>query len=494
MSVPLSPEIPFPEWTPDLGAYQTGASIAKNCFSYGGLYKPIPSLQASSDALPSRAVGSYSMRASDGTTHNFAGTLTKLYKLNGSGWDDVTRSSGDYATSADGYWLFCNFGDLVIATNYNDDIQVFDVGADTEFSELSSTAPRARHAFVLNNFLVTLDVIDSDGNGPTRVRWSPLGDPAGDWTPDIDTQAGFQDLFGGGFINTAGTGNQTFGTIIQDTTLWRMEYVGGDTIFTFSQEVQERGTKLARSVRSNGTMTYFLDEDGFYAFDGRQAVPVGRNKVDKWFYENFNSSYDYALSSAIDPINRVYAVSFPTVDDGSDVPQFVLLYNEVDGRWTYLEQEMDLIVEGLSFGITLEELSALYPVLEDVPYSLDSKFWQGGRFLFGAIDADHKLASFNGQPYEAVIGTTEIRINQGGKATVSGLQPLIEAGTITARLGYRDKITDAVTYTDYIGVNSITGEIDIYLNARFFRAEFKMADEWDKAKGFAYRARTGGFV
>lgn len=494
MSVPLSPETPFPEWMPDLGSYQTSASIAKNCFSYGGVYKPIPQLQSSSDAVPDRTRGAFTMRASDGTTHIFSATLTNLYKLNGAAWDDVTRSAGDYTTSSDGYWIFVNFGDLVIATNYNDDIQVFDVLADTEFSQLSATAPRARHIFILNNFLVGVDIVDSDGNGITRVRWSPLGDPEGDWTPSIDTQAGFQDLFGGGFINTAGTGNQTFGTIIQDSAIWRMEYTGGDTIFTFSQEVQERGTKLARSVRTNGTSTYFLDEDGFYSFDGRQAVPVGRNKVDKWFYGNFNSSYDYFLSSAIDPINRVYAVSFPTVGAGSDIPQLVLLYNEVDGRWTYLEQEMDLILEGLSVGLTLEQLSALYPVIEDVPYSFDSKFWQGGRFLFSAIDSNHKLASFNGEPYEALIGTVETRISQNGKATISGLQPIVEAGTVEARIGYRDKITDAVTYTDYVGVNGITGEIDIYINSRFFRAEFKISDDWDKAKGFAYRAKQGGIV
>jgi len=491
--IKLSEEIPFPEWAPDLGRYKTGATVAKGCFSYGGIYKPIQQLGENSDALPDDCYGAYSMRTSDGVTHTFAATRTKIYKLNDQSWDDVTWSSGDYNTGQDGFWIFTNFGDLVIATNYNDDIQVMDVLLDSEFSQLSSTAPRARYIFIVNNFLVALDTIDSDGVIPTRVRWSPLGQPGGDWTPSINTQAGFNDLFGGGFVNVAGTGNQDFGTIIQDTALWRMEYIGGDQIFTFSIEVQERGTKLARSVKTNGTVTYFLDEDGFYSFNGRQAFPIGRNKVDKWFYSNFNSSYDYNLTTSIDPINRLYLISFPTVTSGDETPDLILIYNEVDQRWTYLEQPVHILFEDLSKGYTLESLSAEYPNLETVPYSLDSRFWQGGRFLSGAITSDMKLGAFNGQVYQATIGTTETRIDQSGKANVTSIQPIIESGTIEVRLGFKDKINDTVTYSNYATVNSITGEIDIYQNSRFILAEFRLTN-WDIAKGFAYRFRSSGVV
>ena len=175
----LSPEIKFPGWTPDLGDYNDGATIAKNCFSYGGLYKPIPELNSNTSAITGTAIGAFSMRASDGTTHSFVATATNIYKLNGTSWDDVTRSSGNYTTGADVYWIFTNFGDLVIATNYNDEIQVYDVLSDTEFGQLSATAPRARYIFVVNNFLVALDTVDSDGVIGARVRWSPLGAPAG---------------------------------------------------------------------------------------------------------------------------------------------------------------------------------------------------------------------------------------------------------------------------------------------------------------------------
>lgn len=490
----LSEEIPFSEWKPDLGSYRTGLTSVKNCLSYGGIYKPVFQLQSSTDALPAKPIGAFSMRGSDGVTYQFCGTKTKLYKLNGTTWGDVTRASGgDYTTDNDGYWVFCNFGDLVIATNYADDIQVFDVTSATRFSRLSTTAPKARYVFVLNNFLVCLDTNDTDGVIPTRVRWSALGDITS-WTPSIDTQAGFNDLFGGGAVNVAGTGTQTFGTIVQDSCIWRMEYNGGDLIFNFNLEVQSRGSKLAKSVRTNGSVTYFADEDGFYAFDGRSALPIGRNKVDKWFFSNFNSSFDYALSTAIDPINRTYSIAFPTVAEGSENPQFILTFNEVDQRWTYIEQPVTLIFEALTVGYTLETLSAAYPNLETVPYSLDSRFWQGGRFLYGAITSDYKLGAFNGQPYTATITTDEVRVNQSGKGNVYGIQPIVEDGTVTARLMTRDKITDTVSYTASAGKNSYTDEIDLYTNSRYIAAEFTISGSWDNAKGFAYFSRNGGRV
>lgn len=494
MSVPLSPEIPFAEWLPDMGAYNAGLTDAKNCVAYETMYGPVKALNVISDALPTKCLGAYSMRASDGTVHVFAGTATKLYKLSGTSWTDVTWSTADYTTAADGYWVFTNFGDLVIATNYNDDIQVFNVLSSTDFDALSATAPRARFVFILNNFLVCVDTVDSDGVIGSRVRWSPLGDPGGVWTPSIATQAGFQDLFGGGFKNTAGTGTDSYGTILQDQGIWRMQYVGGDQIFTFDLQVQDRGTVYPRSVTTNGELTYFLDIDGICAFNGTSVVNIGENKINKWFFERFNSSYAFNLSASVDPVNKLYALSFPTVQNGSPDAALVLLYNYKSNRFSYMEESIDAIFGFLTQGYTLETLSAAFPNIETVPFSLDSTFWQGGDFLFGGVDVNGQIGTFAGEPYTATIATPEVRLNQGGKATVTGIFPILEQGTARARIGYREKLTDDVSYQPFQSQNSITNEIDLMLNARYMRVEFELSGDWDTAKGYAYRAKAGGIV
>lgn len=492
--ISLSSEFPFEQWLPDLGEYKSGVTDAKNCIAFDGYYGPIKELRAFSDALGSKCLGAYAMRATDGTVHVFAGTATGLYKLNGTSWTDVTNVSGAYTTGADGYWVFTNFGDLVIATNYNDDIQSYDILTSTDFADMSATAPKAKYVFVLNNFVVCLDTVDSDGSIGNRVRWSPLGDPTGDWTPDIDTQAGYNDLFGGGFKNTAGTGTDSYGTILQDSGIWRMQYVGGDQIFTFDLQVQDRGTVYPKSVTTNGAVTYFLDIDGFCVFDGTGVLNIGEGRVNKWFFDRFNSSYYYNISCGIDPINKNYALAFPTVQNGSPDACMVLLYNYKSNRFSYMEEYIDIIFGYLTSGYTLETLSAVFPDLDTVPYSLDSTFWQGGDFLFGAIDADGALGSFSGDNYTATISTPEARLNPNGKASILGVLPIVESGTITCRVGYRDKISDTVQYTSSHSKNSITDEIDVMVQSRFFRAEFTLSGDWDLAKGYAYKAKFGGIV
>lgn len=258
--------------------------------------------------------------------------------------------------------------------------------------------------------------------------------------------------------------------------------------------MQDRGTVYPKSVTTNGAVTYFLDIDGFCVFDGTGVLNIGEGRVNKWFFDRFNSSYDYNISCGIDPINKNYALAFPTVQNGSPDACMVLLYNYKSNRFSYMEEYIDIIFGYLTSGYTLETLSAVFPDLDTVPYSLDSTFWQGGDFLFGAIDADGALGSFSGDNYTATISTPEARLNPNGKAPILGVLPIVESGTITCRVGYRDKISDTVQYTSSHSKNSITDEIDVMVQSRFFRAEFTLSDDWDLAKGYAYKAKFGGIV
>lgn len=493
-SVQITPIQPFPEWLPDFGNFSSGAVNVKNCVSYGGIYKPLASFVTDgTDALPSQVRGAYAVRGQDGTTHIFAGTRTKLYKLNGLSWDDVTRTSGDYTLGEDNYWVFSNYGDKVVATSYTDTIQVFDVGSDTEFSELVDI--RARDLMVFNDQLHLIDTVDADGDKANRHRYSALGDIT-DFTPDIDTQAGFKDFLDGGQLNVKLVKLQNFGLIIQDNAIVRFDYVGGDVIYSYSLDEIDRGSKLARSVVSDGQFAYFLDEDGFYKTDGRNTEAIGRNKVDRWFNNDyrFASNYDYNLSASIDPNLKLIVWAFPSTVTGAENPDTLLTYNTTDGRWTYVEQEVWLLFQGQSLGVTLEELSTQYPNIENVPFSFDSRVWQGGRLLFSGFSSDNKLGNFAGDIYEAVITTSEQQLTAGKSSDILGVVPFIEDGAVTCKIGKRNKITDPITYTGSSSLNSYTGEIDITTRAKYAHAEFTVTGDWNNARGFAYRYRAGGQV
>jgi hypothetical protein len=91
-----------------------------------------------------------------------------------------------------------SFGDRVIATNGADMMQTLFVG-DTNFVELSATAPVARYVAVVKDFLMVADTSDGfSGRVPYRVWWSALGDPTNWPVPGsvtaIQLQSDYQDL------------------------------------------------------------------------------------------------------------------------------------------------------------------------------------------------------------------------------------------------------------------------------------------------------------
>lgn len=486
--------VEFGEWLPDLGSFNNpGALTVKNCISEGNRYRPFKSFQQFSDALGDECKGAFAFRDAAGNVTIFAATKTAIYKLNDTSWDDVSRTTGGaYTTSDDGFWNFVNYGDLIIATNYNDDIQVFDISTDTNFSQLSSSAPRCRTMFVLKNFLVCLDVSDGDGATGFRVRWSPLANPEGDWT-DVTLQADFQDIIGAGFINTFGVSIQDVGYVFQDQFVFRMEYVGGTEIFRLERVEDARGSIFYRGVITNGRNVYYPGEDGFYEFDGVSSRPIGDKKIDQFFNDNFDNEYDYRVNAAIDPINKLVLWAFSSKEAIDGEPDKIITFNWSDRRWTLVDQVTQVLFRYLSAGFTLEQLDNISTDIENLPFSLDSRNWTGGKTIFGAFDATNKLGSFDGQPMTATFGTTEIRPNENGKATVHSIIPYIEGGgTVTGRLGCRELLNQDVQWTAFTGLNQYTGELDFTKDLRFARAEIQVTGDWERAIGISFRAKASG--
>jgi len=495
--IPASEPQSFGEWLPDLGEFANpGATVALNVTSQAGLYRPFPNPVVFSAALPAACKGAFAYRDTVGNSTVFAGTKTRLYKLNGTTWTDVTRgiatTAVPYTMSDENFWDFVNFGDLIIATNYVDDIQVYDMGSATEFSRLSASAPRCRRMFIHKNFLVCVDTVDSDGDKGIRVRWSPIGNPAGNWAVDpTGTQADFQDLLGGDFQNSFGADLEDFAVIVQGRAIWRMDYVGGDTIFNFNPVDTGRGSIYPRACIANGRSAYFLGEDGFYEFSGGGLEAIGYNKVDKYFFSIFDETYSYNINTAIDPLKKNVLWAFPSTGVAGYTDK-ILCFNWADRRWSLINDESELIFQFFSIGYNLDNVDSLFPSIEDAPYSVDSRFWTGGKTLLGTFSREHKLGTLNGTPKTAVIASTEIRPNISGCSTLHSLIPYITGGTIRARIGYRNIANLDVTYTDYVSQNPATGELDFLHDAVLFRCEFEISGAWSVATAVSYRARPSG--
>lgn len=485
--------IPFGELAPDMGDYEAGGAIVvSNCLPYGQKYKPLESLVEISAALGSYCKGSFSYRDAAGNVTTFAGTKTGLFTVTASAVTNVTRLSGAYTGGDDNFWRFVPFGNLIIATNYVDDIQVFNISTDTKFSQMSATAPRCRDLAVIANFLVAIDTVDGDGAVGYRVRWSPIANPQGVWGTVPATQTDFQDIYDTVYSNSYITDFGEYGVIVQGRSMYRMDYVGGSEIFTFNKVEKGLGTLLTRGNIYNGQSIFLRCEDGFYEFTGNQMIPIGDKKIDALYLANVDNSHDFNINCSIDPVRKLVMWAVPHLDTTGGIPNKIYVFNWVDRKWSIIDQVTECIFSYITVGLTLEQLDTISTNVDTLPYSLDSRAWTGGKTVLAAFSSSHKLGLFTGTPMTATIQTGEIRINQSGHAVVSNVTPYVSGGTVTAKLGWRNGLSDSTIWSASTAQNPYTGDFDFTIDSTFFRVELTISGSWTIGHGVGFNFDIAG--
>lgn len=130
------------EWAPDMPEYDTPSSnvlinaIPRTPKSYG----PFSSLSTFGGALNGTCLGAIAAEDSGGNNYVFAGTTTDLFEyIAGSTTPgNVSKSAAAYLVSQGERWRFVQFGQRMIATDFNDPMQSFIIGTSTKFSDLAN--------------------------------------------------------------------------------------------------------------------------------------------------------------------------------------------------------------------------------------------------------------------------------------------------------------------------------------------------------------------
>jgi hypothetical protein len=82
----------------------------------------------------------------------------------------------------------------------------------------------------------------------------------------------------------------------------------------------------------------------------------------------------------------------------------------------------------------------------------------------------------------AVLTTRETEVTPGRRTHLSTFWPLIDGGTVSARVGYRDTLQDTISYTTSISPRT-SGRIPCRVNSKFMRFEFTVSGDWNDAIG-----------
>ncbi len=468
--------IEFADHTPDMPQLASGGNH-KNAIPYIKSYKKFARLEAYSDALGAYCRGAFASINSEGAISIYAGDATKLYRLNGMSFADV--SSATYTGQGDDMWEFAQFNSKLIATNFADVMQIATIGSGS-FAALSGTPPKARHIGIVREFVVVGNTNDSDGNVPYKVRWAGIGDETA-WTISATTQADQQMLRGDDGWVQAIVGGE-YGVIFKERSIYRMTYVGSPVVFQFDKLEDSRGLLCPRGWIKVGGLIFYISSDGFYVLAGSQSVPIGANRVDKTFIADLDETYLYRVTCCVLPQDKVVIFSYPGSGSTDGTPNRILMYNWESKKWCPAEFNHELVFRAISIGVTLDGLDSFFASLDSTTPSLDSKVWMGGALQAAAFDTDHKLSYFTGAALDATFETGETSVFDGQRADVQEVRALVDGGTHTVQMGTRETQAASVAWGSVATENG-SGLCPVRSNSKYHRVRVNVTGEFTDAVG-----------
>lgn len=482
------PKVMFGKYRPDVASIDTqGTSFVQNVLPVPYGYGPVRDLLKFADPLPGRCLGAIGVLDQDNTSHVFAGTETKLYKLNGTtrAWDDVTRLSGNYTVGDRRYWDFDIFGQNVVAVTDANDPQAFTLGTSTEFNDLPD-APQANRVSVVGDFLVLSGLTAN----PNRIHWSGLNDIT-HWTPGT-ASCDYQDFPDGG--QTVDVASGEFGLVFQDTAIRRMVFNPvSDAIFDFSRISEERGLFMPYSLVRVHSVAFFYSSDGFYKIDASGAItPIGENAVDATIGENADLTNPRNMIGLADPKSqRIWWFYKSVGNNNAGYLDQSVVFDWIRGEWSPVTINVEFVTATSPLSATLESLDALGTV-DSIDISFDL-FQATPEHKMTGFATDHAPGYFEGDTLEAILDLPEAAIGNQVRMGARSASPLSDSPTVYIKVGHREALNAAIAWSAESGI-SARGYAPLRTSGRFLtgRVRIPAGTNWTWIRGMDVDAISMG--
>ena len=459
--------IAFGEWMPDQSGISGALMEAKNVVSSAIGYGPIPSAVAFSGSATENLLSLYAAKNPDSTTQLFTAGFTKVYTCDGVG--ALTQVNTGYTASERP--RFTQFGKRVIFANHAEKLQSWTLGSSTAFADLSSDAPIAKFVTVVRDFVVAANTYESSVQEQYRVRWSDINNET-NWTTSATSQADYQDIPDGGQI--VGIRGGEFGLIFLERAIHRMSYVGTPFIFQFDNISRNKGCMVAGSIAQYQGITFFLSDDGFYMCDGQNVIPIGAEKIDKFFLNDASESDYTTMSAAVDPIRKLVLWNY--VSTSGD--RKLLIYNFSPKRWTYGDAGTDYIAEASSANVTLEQLDSINASIDALTTTLDSRLYVGGKYFLGGTFGN-KIMTYTGANLSADLQTGDIDL--GGQSVVTLARPQIDGGSADVSVASRALLSQSINFGTAVSADA-ENRCSLRSGGRYHRIRVQpTGSNWDAA-------------
>ena len=461
----------LPAFAPDKLPRGDVLTTCKNALPAENGYRAVGGFQAISDALPDTFQGAASFVSSGGTAYLLAGTASTLSRLSGGSWTDLLTG-----LSIGQRWKFVQFGDYVVCLN-GGTTQEVDLNAGT--AAALAGAPSAIGGCVIGDHVVL-----AQPNGDiSKVRWSAFNDHTA-WTLGVD-QAGEQPMLTGGEV--MGVTGGEFGVILQRQRLVRMTRTGDASApFQFDEISDNIGCASKASIAAVGRTVFFLSDRGFFALDDGQAPrPIGKEVFDETFRAELGEDQFERVWAAVDPkATRVYW----GIPGGSGT---VWGYDWALQRAFTLSLPFDGLFAGFENSTDLDSLTATYPDLDAMPYSLDDPRWSGGAPRFYLVQ-EGKVGTLSGGNLVASFGAENIEMG-GRNARVRAFWPETDAiAGVTVQLTEKQRRGDGGKVRVASNMQT-SGRIPLRANGKFIDMMLTIDDpDWTFVEGGTFEASAGG--
>ena len=392
----------------------------------------------------------------------------------------------------------------------------------------TSSAPSATYLTVVRDFVVAAGV----GGVSNKVQWSDLNNE-GNWSSGAASQSDFQIISDGGDIHGI-TGGE-FGIILLEKAIVRMSYIGSPFFFQFDVISRGLGCLEGNSVTQYGGITYFLASDGFYSCDGHMVTPIGLDKIDRTFFSNADISDIDSMSAAVDPVRKIIVWNYANIFGGRSLLVYNFLVKKwsiCDTDVDYLASiaSTGTTLEGIdsnykvtagsfvvgkkytitstgstnfvSIGAAESSVGVLFTATgvgtgtgtavdmaasiaanramsntdgtENLPISLDDRYWSGGKFLFAGARGT-KIVSFTGSNADAniVIGDIE----QGYNSVINLVRAQVQDGSYDISVSSRRLLQDDANFGSTVSASS-EGRCSFRSAGRYHRISITPTGAW----------------
>lgn len=493
-------EVPLGEFLPASPKQNNpGCIVANNCVPAEGGYAPFLSATEKattvtrSDASTASTflgpvLGAALFFRNDETPVIVGGAEQTLFVRVGSA---ATETAVTAAVTDGDAWDFAQFNDFVFATTLaNDPYYLTDIDTDLGWSALPGSPPKAKYCERFADFLMLGYISGS----PTRIQWSSFNNPGGSWAADRLTQAGFADLDPRMGEITGLVGGR-YPMVFQRRGISLVQYVGPPTVWQVALVSEDRGCIAPFSIATIGSQTYFLSQDGFWMTNGSEFVPIGSQKVNKWFFDTVDQASVGETQAAVDWQNRAVIWAFKS--SGSEAKDRLLIYSWEQGRFSTATVTADWLVGSRVDATTLEDLNALFATLEDVTPSLDSEVWQAGERVLGAFISDGGLATystFNGPAMQADWELGAFQPSPGQRAFVSEAQAVVEANDWTMQIAAIPADNQRIEAFGNYNSPGVNGAVPLRADGKEMRlaARLPAGSEWRRAQAVQLTFRGSG--